>query len=58
MNRDFVDNVATGNNLKAETDFSSELSSKIGVALETKRKEIAKTFVSSMSAKTTSNETN
>jgi len=57
MNRDFVDSVATGDNLKAEADFSTELSSRIGVALETRRKDIAKTFVNSMSAEIKSNET-
>jgi len=38
MSREFVDSISVGNNLEAE---------KVGDALEIKRKDISKTFVSS-----------
>jgi len=43
--RDFVDSIATGDNLGAETHFNQALAAKVGDALETKRQEVAKTFV-------------
>jgi len=43
--RDFVDSISDGDNLAAETHFNNALASKVGDALETKRKEVAKTFV-------------
>jgi hypothetical protein len=43
--RDFVDAIASGNNIDAETHFNNALASKVGDALETKRVEVAKTFV-------------
>ena len=43
--RDFVDSIGDGDNLAAETHFNNALASKVGDALETKRKEVAKTFV-------------
>ena len=43
--RDFVDSIASGDNLSAETHFTDALSAKVGSALETKRKDVAKTFV-------------
>ena len=43
--RDFVDSIASGDNLAAETHFNSALASKVGDALETKRQDVAKTFV-------------
>ena len=43
--RDFVDSIASGDNLSAETQFTSALSAKVGDELETKRKDVAKTFV-------------
>ena len=45
MSKEFVDALATGNNLEAETVFKSAMSAKIGDALEIKRSEVAKTFV-------------
>ena len=47
MSREFVDSVATGNNLEAEKAFKDSVASKVGDALEVKRKEMSKTFVSS-----------
>jgi len=43
--RDFVDSIADGDNLAAETHFNNALSAKVGDALETKRVEVANTFV-------------
>ena len=45
MSKEFVDAMATGNNLEAEAVFKTAMASKIGDALETKRSEVAKTFV-------------
>jgi hypothetical protein len=43
--KDFVSAIGDGDNLSAETHFNSALASKVGDALETKRQEVAKTFV-------------
>jgi len=43
--RDFVNAIGDGDNLSAETHFNAALASKVGDALETKRQEVAKTFV-------------
>jgi hypothetical protein len=43
--RDFVDSIASGDNLGAETQFNQALAAKVGDALETKRQDVAKTFV-------------
>ena len=48
MSREFVDAVADGNNIEAEKVFNTNIASKVGSTLETKRKEIANTFVNSM----------
>ena len=45
MSKEFVDAVASGKNLDAEKVFKTAMASKIGDALETKRSEVAKTFV-------------
>ena len=45
MSKEFVDAMETGNNLEAEKVFKTTMASKIGDALETKRSEVAKTFV-------------
>jgi len=42
--KEFVDAIANNNNLEAEDAFKSAMQSKIGDALETKRKEISKTY--------------
>ena len=46
MTREFVDAVVSGNNVEAEKVFKSTISAKVGDALEVKRKEISKAFVS------------
>ena len=46
MSREFVDSVESGNNLEAEKAFKDSVASKVGDALEIKRKDMSKTFVS------------
>ena len=41
----FVNELQKGNNLGAEDAFKSAMQDKIGAALETKRREVANTFV-------------
>lgn len=43
--KDFVSSIASGDNLSAETHFNNALAAKVGNALETKRQEVANTFV-------------
>ena len=43
--KDFVSSIGDGDNLSAETHFNAALSAKVGDALEIKRQEVAKTFV-------------
>ena len=43
--KDFVNSIATGDNLAAETYFNNALSAKVGDALETRRVDVAQTFV-------------
>ena len=45
MSKEFVDAMERGNNLEAEKVFKTAMASKIGDTLETKRSEVAKTFV-------------
>ena len=45
--RDFIDAIDAGNNIKAQSDFDSEMSTRISDALQTKRIEVAKSFVRS-----------
>ena len=45
MNREFVDSIASGNNVEAEKAFTASVSTKVGDALEVKRKEISSNFV-------------
>ncbi len=43
--KDFVNAIGDGDNLSAETHFNNALAAKVGDALETKRQDVAKTFV-------------
>ena len=52
MSREFVDSVVSGNNIEAETAFKSSISTKVGDALEIKRKDLANTFVRTATTKT------
>ena len=47
MSKEFVDAIVGGDNLGAEKAFSITMSSRVGDALEVKRKELANTFVNS-----------
>ena len=47
MSKEFVDAIVGGNNLEAEKAFSITMASRVGDALEVKRKELANTFVNS-----------
>ena len=48
MSREFVDAIISNNNVEAEKAFTSSVSTKVGDALEVKRKEISKAFVSNV----------
>jgi hypothetical protein len=43
--KDFVDSLSTGDNLSAETAFKNVMTDRVASALETKRKEVANSFV-------------
>ena len=45
MSREFVDSIESGNNIEAETNFKTSMSTKVCDALEIKRKEISANFV-------------
>jgi phosphotransferase system IIB component len=45
MSREFVDAIVSGNNIEAEKAFTTSISTKVGDALEVKRKEISSNFV-------------
>ena len=45
--KDIIDALQNGDNLGAEQAFKDTINAKVGDALETKRKEVAKTFVKS-----------
>ena len=49
MSREFVDAIVDGNNIGAEEVFKSAVGAKVGDALEIKRKDLANTFVKTMS---------
>ena len=45
MTREIIDAIASNDNLSAETQFKSVVGTKVGDALEIKRKEVANTMV-------------
>ena len=45
MSEDFVNALRNGKNLEAEAAFKSSMQVKIGAALETKRRQVANSFV-------------
>ena len=49
MSREFVDAIISGNNIEAEKAFTTSVSTKVGDALEIKRKEISANFVKTVS---------
>ena len=52
MSREFVDAMEKGDNLEAEGAFKNSIVSKVGDALEVKRKDLANTFVRAATTKT------
>ena len=48
MSREFVDSIVSGNNIEAETVFKYSIATKVGDALEVKRKELSANFVKSV----------
>ena len=53
MSKEFVDTIVSGNNIDAETAFKKSMATKVGDALEIKRKEYSKTFVNSVNPEET-----
>ena len=51
MSDEFVNALQNGNNIEAEDAFKVAMQDKIGAALETKRREVANSFVKSSDAK-------
>ena len=45
MSKEFVDAIVGGSNLEAEKAFSITMATRVGDALEVKRRELANTFV-------------
>ena len=45
MSREFIDAIASGDNLDAENEFKDSISAKVGDVLEIRRKELSQTFV-------------
>ena len=57
MSREFVDAIVSGNNVEAEKAFTASVSTKVGDALEVKRKEISSNFVKSINPEETDEDT-
>ena len=57
MSKEFVDSIAKGNNIEAEKAFSISMATKVGDALEVKRRELANTFVKYQDKESAVNET-
>jgi len=52
MSREFVDAIVDGNNIGAEEVFKTTVGAKVGDALELRIKDLANTFVKTMSVET------
>ena len=50
MSREFVDSVIAGNNVEAEKAFSTSMTTRVGDALEVKRKEVSGNYVKNVSS--------
>ena len=57
MSREFVDSIISGSNIEAEAAFKSSISTKVGDAIEVKRKDYSKTFVNNVSPEETDADT-
>ena len=53
MSREFVDSIISNNNIDAEAAFKNSMATKVGDALEVKRKEISSNFVKSVNPEET-----
>ena len=52
MSKEFVDTIVSGNNIDAAAAFKNSMATKVGDALEIKRRELANTFVRTATTKT------
>ena len=52
MSKEFVKSIISDNNIEAEKAFNDSISAKVGRALETKRREISQSIVSTNMIKT------
>jgi len=52
MSKELVNALNSGDNIEAEKIFNGELATKVGDALELRRRDMAKTFVKSMENET------
>jgi len=52
MSKEFVQAIISDNNIEAERAFNDSISTKVGQALETKRKEISQSIVSTKMVET------
>ena len=52
MSKEFVKAIISDNNIEAERAFNDSISTKVGQALETKRKEISQSIVSTKMVET------
>ena len=52
MSKEFVKAIISDNNIEAERVFNDSISTKVGQALETKRKEISQSIVSTKMVET------
>ena len=57
MSKEFVDAIVDGNNIEAEKAFSITMATRVGDALEVKRRELANTFVKYQDKEAEVNET-
>ena len=52
MSKEFVNALSTSDNIEAEQAFKTSMTTKVGDALEVKRKELSKTFVNMRNVET------
>ena len=52
MSSEFVDAIVDGNNIDEDAVFKTSIGTKVGDALELRRKDLANTFVKTMSVET------
>ena len=52
MSKEFVKSILSDNNIEAEKAFNDSISAKVGQALETRRKEISQSIVSTKMVET------